>query len=215
MSVSKAAKGVRGQRKTKNRAVVVERGAARGPQRERILDAAALCFIQSGFHAASIANIAQTAEISPSLIYRYFSSKASIVKAIIERQLNSDHFKMLGSIKSADELCRSIIDTFESWRRRDNPKMDAVLMLEVTVTSTRDTDLARTVQAEDQIICRSLTELIQRLGSMSSASSARSAAVVLQCLVEGLALGALRDPKLDSARIKSVLEAIIAALMGI
>ena len=52
-------------------------------QRERILQAAEKCFIESGFQAASIAHIADTAGISAGLIYRYFDSKALIVKAII------------------------------------------------------------------------------------------------------------------------------------
>ena len=59
-------------------------------QRERILDAAENCFIESGFQAASMAHIAQTAGMSAGLIYRYFDSKASIVKAIIERHLETD-----------------------------------------------------------------------------------------------------------------------------
>jgi len=50
-------------------------------QRERILDAAEACFIRHGFHAASMAHIAQTADMSAGLIYRYFDGKAAIVKA--------------------------------------------------------------------------------------------------------------------------------------
>ena len=52
-------------------------------QRERILEAAEKCFIESGFHAASMAHIADTAGISAGLIYRYFESKSAIVRAII------------------------------------------------------------------------------------------------------------------------------------
>ncbi|MGD8359415.1 MAG: helix-turn-helix domain-containing protein, partial [Lysobacterales bacterium] len=56
-------------------------------QRERILSAAQACFVESGFHAASMANIAETAEMSPGLIYRYFESKNAIILAIIDKQL--------------------------------------------------------------------------------------------------------------------------------
>ena len=37
-------------------------------QRQRILDAAEKCFIESGFHAATMAHIATTADISPGLM---------------------------------------------------------------------------------------------------------------------------------------------------
>ena len=49
-----------------------ERSAERGQrQRDRILAAAQQCFITHGFHAASMANIADTAGMSAGLIYRY------------------------------------------------------------------------------------------------------------------------------------------------
>ena len=77
-------------------------------QRERILDAAEVCFIQHGFHAASMAGIAQTADMSAGLIYRYFDSKAAIVKAIIERHLESEHYKKIGQLHT--DKCIGIIN---------------------------------------------------------------------------------------------------------
>jgi AcrR family transcriptional regulator len=56
-------------------------------QRERILAAAQKRFICSGFHSASMATIAETAGMSPGLIYRYFANKNAIILAIIEQQL--------------------------------------------------------------------------------------------------------------------------------
>lgn len=47
-------------------------------QRQRILAAARRCFVERGFHAASMATIADTAEMSQGLIYRYFESKNAI-----------------------------------------------------------------------------------------------------------------------------------------
>jgi len=54
-------------------------------QRDRILAAAKQCFIEHGFHAASMASIAEAADISAGLIYRYFDNKNAIILAIIER----------------------------------------------------------------------------------------------------------------------------------
>ena len=50
-------------------------GGARSRSARSILDAAKKCFIEHGFHAASMANIAETAGMSPGLIYRYFENK--------------------------------------------------------------------------------------------------------------------------------------------
>ena len=53
------------------------RKARADAQRSRILAAAEKCFVQQGFHAASMASIATTAGMSPGLIYRYFPGKHS------------------------------------------------------------------------------------------------------------------------------------------
>lgn len=187
-------------------------------QRERILDAAEVCFIQHGFHAASMAGIAQTAEMSAGLIYRYFDSKAAIVKAIIERHLESEHYKKIGQLHSAEDVCRSILETFDSWRRRDDPKMNPVLMIELAAESTRDPEIARAVRTKDSAFEPSITALVRRVararGVKLTAVAARSRAMVLQCLVEGLAMRVVRDPKLQRATLKPALEAVVAVLMS-
>lgn len=187
-------------------------------QRERILDAAESCFIQHGFHAASMAHIAQTAEMSAGLIYRYFDSKAAIVKAIIERHLESEHHKKICQLNTAEDISRAVLETFESWRRHDDPKLNAVLMLELSAESTRDAEIARAVRSKDKVLGDSIADVIRRSararGVKLSSAAARSRAVALQCLVEGLAMRVVRDPKLQRATLKPALEAIINALMS-
>ncbi len=187
-------------------------------QRERILDAAEVCFIQHGFHAASMAGIAQTAEMSAGLIYRYFDNKAAIVKAIIERHLESEHYKKIGQLHSAEDVSRSILETFDSWRRREDPKMNPVLMIELAAESTRDPEIARAVRTKDRAFEPSITALVRRIarsrGIKLTVAAARSRAMVLQCLVEGLAMRVVRDPKLQRATLKPALEAVVAVLMG-
>jgi AcrR family transcriptional regulator len=187
-------------------------------QRERILDAAEVCFIQHGFHAASMAGIAQTAEMSAGLIYRYFDNKAAIVKAIIERHLESEHYKKIGQLHSAEDVSRSILDTFDSWRRREDPKMNPVLMIELAAESTRDPEIARAVRTKDRAFEPNISALVRRIarsrGIKLTVAAARSRAMVLQCLVEGLAMRVVRDPKLQRATLKPALEAVVAVLMG-
>src|ERR1700687_4738603 len=88
-------------------------------QRERILEAAEQCFIKSGFHAASMARIAQTAGISAGLIYRYFDSKGLIVKAIIERHVETDGSCAMDRLNSSEDVCTAMLDLFECWQRGD------------------------------------------------------------------------------------------------
>ena len=52
-------------------------------RRQQVLDAAAQCFRASGFHGASMAEIARTAGMSPGHIYNLFANKDDIISAIV------------------------------------------------------------------------------------------------------------------------------------
>ena len=46
--------------------------------RQAILDAAALCFMERGFNATSIDDIARRLSATKGMVYHYFSSKAEL-----------------------------------------------------------------------------------------------------------------------------------------
>ena len=85
-------------------------------QRERILCAAQKCFIEHGFHAASMANIAAAAQMSAGLMYRYFENKSAIVRAIeIACSIIAGEYPlMIRAISSrrVGESSSSLCDTF-------------------------------------------------------------------------------------------------------
>ena len=60
-----------------------------------------------------MAHIAATAEISPGLIYRYFKSKSAIVRAIIERHLESDGCRLVDGHHAAQPLCEGLLEVFD------------------------------------------------------------------------------------------------------
>lgn len=61
--------------------------AIRTQKRERIIHTALELFAYQGYHPTSIADIAKNANISKGLIYNYFESKATLVKAILHKGL--------------------------------------------------------------------------------------------------------------------------------
>jgi AcrR family transcriptional regulator len=187
-------------------------------QRQRILDAAEKCFIESGFHAATMARIATTAAISPGLIYRYFENKSAIVRAIIERHLETDGCRLLDGHDADQPLCEGLLQVFDCWRRGADPKLNAALMLELTAESTRDPELAQFVRGHDRAVSKSLTARLQRdaqtRGKQLTAAEAHGRALILQCVVEGLASRAVRDPSLRPATLRPVLQQVINALLS-
>jgi AcrR family transcriptional regulator len=187
-------------------------------QRERILDAAEKCFIESGFHAASMAHIAQTAEVSAGLIYRYFDSKAMIVTAIIERHLETDGSCAIDQLNSPEDVCDAMLDLFESWRRGDDPKMNAGLFLDLTAECTRDPEIARVVRHKDRVVGDGLAQVVRRIararGVLLKPAEARERSELLRCLMEGLACRVARDPKLRRSTLKPMLERLVSVLLA-
>lgn len=187
-------------------------------QRERILQASEKCFIESGFHAASMAHIAETAGISAGLIYRYFDSKAMIVKAIIERHLETDGACAIDWLNTPEDVCDAMLDLFDSWQRGDDPKMNAGLFLDLTAECTRDPAIARVVRDKDRVVGDGLAQVVRRIarsrGVTLTNAAARDRADMLQCLMEGLASRVVRDPKLRRSTLKPMLEKVIAVLLA-
>jgi AcrR family transcriptional regulator len=192
-------------------------GARAAHQRERILDAAERCFIDAGFHAAGMARVAETAGVSAGLIYRYFDSKASIVQAIIARHLENEGSRVIDQLSSPEEMCDAMLDVFERWRRGDDPKMNACLLLDLAAECTRDAKIARAVRDKDRTVEAHLSRAVERImearGVKISAAEARSRAIILQCLFEGLASRAVRDPTLQRRTLKPAMQKIVSVLL--
>ncbi|HEX6259741.1 MAG TPA: TetR/AcrR family transcriptional regulator, partial [Woeseiaceae bacterium] len=118
-------------------------------QRERILTAAQACFVKFGFHAASMAPIADTAGMSPGLIYRYFENKNAIILAIIEKQLE-DARADIATLQSDTDFVSLFSDLFTKWRSNDPGLMNPALMLEMTAEASRDPQIARALVDADE-----------------------------------------------------------------
>lgn len=184
-------------------------------QRERILGAAQACFVERGFHAASMANIAETAEMSAGLIYRYFESKNAIILAIIERQLNVAREK-IAQLRNSTDLVTTIIEKHGSKQTQEPEHMNAALFLEMSAEATRDPQIGEAVSSFDATIRADLADWLARSeadgGHGLPPDVARARALMLVCLIEGLKVREAREPDLDLALMAQGLGAILPHL---
>lgn len=188
-------------------------------QRERILAAAQHCFVKSGFHAASMANIAEAAGMSAGLIYRYFPNKSAIVQAIIERQseIELEDIRALGA--SAD-FTEALVECFVAWSRPrpDMRMMNAALFLETSAEATRDAQVAQAIRQADDLGCAEFRQWLERPaeegGPGMPAALSHRRSLVLLCLVEGLAVRAARDPGMDPQVWREALAEVMPRLMA-
>lgn len=184
-------------------------------QRERILDAAQKCFIEHGFHAASMATIAETAAMSTGLIYRYFESKNAIVLAIIARELDGKRAKIEELHAGADFVAK-VLGTFRHWQTGDPQAMNAALFLEMSAEAAREPEIARAIHCSDKLTREDFERWLGRSredgGLGLPKVVARSRAILMQCVIEGLAVRAVRDPELDLETLRIALEPLFLHL---
>ena len=185
-------------------------------QRERILDAAQGCFISSGFHAASMSSIAETAGMSAGLIYRYFANKNAIILAIVERQLQllRDDIQLNRQV----DLAKEMTDNFGRACIADGRGMNASLLLEISAEATRDPQIAAALDHYDSTVRTALVDWLVRSketgGHALPASTAPRRALILQCLFEGLKLRETREPNLDRDLLGRALQEFVPLLLA-
>ena len=56
-----------------------------------------------------------------------------------------------------------MLDLFECWRRGDDPKMNAGLLLDLTAECTRDPLIARVVRDKDRLVGDGLAQVVRRI----------------------------------------------------
>lgn len=185
-------------------------------QRDRILCAALKCFVEHGFHAASMASIAENAQMSPGLIYRYFENKNAIVLAIVQRQLEEKR-AMIRQLQSSRQFVDGLLGAFEEWRAQPRNAMSVALMLEMSAEATRNPQIAEALRESDRIARKEFEDWLQRpreqggVGLPAERASSRS--LGLRFVVDGLAVRAAREPDLDRAELRATLEEMVRSLI--
>ena len=94
--------------------------------------------------------------------------------------------------------------------------MNAALFLDIAAESTRDPQIAEATRAADCLIRSRLQEVLKRsvragAPELDPASACRRA-LVLQCVIEGLLVRAVRQPDLDRGTLRACLEKALAGL---
>ncbi|GAB3751030.1 TetR/AcrR family transcriptional regulator [Lysobacter olei] len=184
-------------------------------QRERILCAAQQCFIEFGFHAAGMAKIAETAGMSPGLIYRYFENKSAIIQAIVERQLEllREDIRLSRKVDLAEEM----VAGYGRACGDDSRRLSASLLLELSAESTRDPQIAAAVRNFDEGLRQALHDWLTRSkdegGHALPPELTPPRALIIQLLFEGLRVRETREPNLDRELLSAALHEVIPRLL--
>ncbi len=186
-------------------------------QRQRILAAAEQSFVEFGFHAASMACIAEKAEVSQGLAYRYFENKNAIILAIIERQIE-ERRNVIRSLQSEGDFIERILELFEAWVRRDSGQMNPVLFLEMSAEATRDPEIGRALREADLANRKEFTNWLKREVEAHNRklddTELATRALAIQAFVEGIAIRAVREPDIDRLALAASAGLALPRLLG-
>ena len=159
-----------------------------------VLDAARTCFERYGFHAASMARIAEEADISVGHIYRYFANKEAVVAAIVRQDLDEISQDLERLNGSPEELADHILDTFESSRSRAK----TILRLEVLAEGARNPKVAAMVAQMELGIRERVGAAIAMAREKQGSAPLKPAEMALRVsligiLIEGLQIRAFHE----------------------
>lgn len=194
-------------------------GARAQAQRQRILEAAHKCFAERGFHAASMASIAETAEMSPGLIYRYFAGKAEIIQGIVRQQLQLMSEDLRARRDEPFDLVDMLLDSHELRRcggHEQRMGLDPGLILEIAAEASRDPAIRETMREVDNAVQARIEDWMGRPTTQGGlgipAEDVPSCALMLRFVIDGLKMRQAYDPGLDRALLERTLRRAMAAI---
>jgi AcrR family transcriptional regulator len=157
------------------------------PKSREILDRVRAVFSEKGFDGASMQDLARAAAMSAGNFYRYFPSKAAIVEALVQRNLEEAELDFHRIRHSADPR-RAVRDTI----RKHVEAMDCekgAIWCEIQSTAFRRPEIAALMERMESHMCRNIIEVFAQItGVPPAVAEARFApqARLIMMLIQGL-----------------------------
>lgn len=165
-------------------------------RKAQILDAAAECFRQKGFHRSSLAQIAATAGMSVGHIYHYFKSKEDIVAAIVESE-QGEARPLIEAARAAEDVPDVInvfIDQLAQAVAHHQDTSRASLKMEILAEASRNPEIGRIVQQKHDEFRQVLVALFK-----DAPSGLQSRLEIIGALLQGLSMRSLSNSKADNS----------------
>ncbi|CAB3682175.1 TetR/AcrR family transcriptional regulator [Achromobacter pestifer] len=178
-------------------------------RRRHILDAAAQCFAEHGFHATSTAQICARAAMSPGNLFHYYASKADIIEALVAADTDDIRLRMQAA-STAPDACLGLREWVDGQLALYQDPIFVRLGMEVLAEAVRNPRVHALVmanEAERKIGLVALLEAVwagrdapQPLGDMAD---------VLLLLLDGVYSRSVVDPAFDGGAGGRLLESVL------
>ncbi|XTZ37830.1 TetR/AcrR family transcriptional regulator [Salmonella enterica] len=176
-------------------------------RKNEIIESARRRFRASGFHAASMSQIATEAQLSVGQIYRYFASKDAIIEEMIRRIIDYRIAEM------EDKTQTHHLPEVLAWRHTLSEDDDA-LMLEMAAESTRNPQVAAMMAEADARMFENACNHLQSTHPHLTPSRVRCCVELMAVLMEGTTFRRLTPQKCDPAQLQQLYQEISAMLFN-
>lgn len=178
---------------------------------DQVLDAAADCFVEFGFHGAGMAKIAKRADMSVGHIYHYFESKEAIIAAIVDRESEAaaERFAELEAVPS-EELIHVMAERAEEMMNTKTDAFQSALNLEILAESQRNPQIACILRRQDEKVRAMFNKIIK--GKLDLPESDARAEIIL-ALFGGLGVRIVRHPDVDRHTMIPLLKQIMRTVL--
>ena len=177
-------------------------------RRERILDAAEVCFVRNGFDRTTMQDMAREAAMSPANLYRYFDSKEALVIGLVERE--GQHARSFITQLQRDggpwEELMGVLDRYLIGMTRDA----AVLRVDIWSEATRNPVIADLLERGDADAQAWFMDKFTRLAA-SPDCDLPSLYDAVAALAKGIVASRALLPDYDPAPLRMHLRAMIEA----
>lgn len=179
-------------------------------KRNQVLQAAARCFVRSGFHGARMAQIAAEAGMSPGHIYHYFHSKEQIIAEMVrthtkEKRADFECFEQAG-----ERLVDVMVDNLEEKVDSSTDPFWSALLLEMTAEATRNPEIAATLRDADAEMKARILGCLAKGGARDEIETRLE---ILIALFQGLGIRNILNPGLDKAAVARLVKGIVENLL--
>ncbi len=175
----------------------------RSATREQLIASAEACFLERGFHGASVHWLAAEAGYTAGAIYSSFGDKAGLFLAVLDRRTQSQLEQWLSVTDKADaerqvaRMLKQVADD-DTWLRWTSA------FLEFFAVAIRDPELRSVVSARLQSISEQLERVLEPLTRRSSVPADEFAKLVLAAS-NGIALFAAAGESTEAASLMTTL----------
>ncbi|WP_417552575.1 TetR/AcrR family transcriptional regulator [Marinomonas fungiae] len=159
----------------------MKRSPTQEQRRQQIIDAFIVHVVEKGFHRASMAEMAKTAGLSVGQVYRYFSNKEDIIRAVVEQKTEEYLTIMEDFLEKKDWLAR----IFEQ-KHSQEFQIERVLNMEIKAEANRSPVLAEIQSDADRRLTEHAIKLVRQRYGLQDEEDILARVQFLVALTNGL-----------------------------